>query len=170
MAGRKPKLTAAILEEASRGIRAGASVAVVFDALGIHRSTAFRWLALGEAARRCAQRRCRDEHHGPRGEVSYELFAIEIQKAIGQAGLRAAASVSAQFQKDPRFAERWLAKRYAEDFGPRADVRREERATEAPFVIQLVPSDRPQEEIDAFMREIPSPRQAEPPAVARTHE
>lgn len=123
MAGRPTTLTASISDEICRALRVGAALRIAADSLGIPVKTALGWLALGEEARACEQARCSDAHHGPRGgELTYAAFAEEMQRAKGQAGLRAAASMSARFQDDPHFAERWLAKQYPDDFGARAGM------------------------------------------------
>lgn len=133
------------MDELARALRAGASLRIAADGLGIPVKTVLHWVRLGEQARDCERRRCPDEHHGPRaGEVSYEKFAVEVQRATGQAGLRAVASVSAAFQRDPYVALKWLAKRYPADFGARAEVSTAvlDRGA-APLVITIEPSGAP---------------------------
>lgn len=138
-------------------MRAGASLSLAADSIGIPNKTALGWRYLGERACDCPIEACLDPHHGPPGDgLSYADFAEQVQRAKGYAGLRAMASVSTRFQSDPRYAERWLAKQYARDFGlrPGAEVDIATEPDRAPFVIQFIESNRPQEEIDEIGRAV----------------
>lgn len=164
MAGRPSSLTAARTEDIGRAVRGGASLRMAADLVGIPYKTVLGWRRLGEQARECEVEGCADPHHGPTGgEISYATFAEEVQKAEGQVTVRAVLSVTNRFD-DPKNGQWFLERRCPEFRRPsgRESERQEVERTRPPFVIQMIPSDRPQAEIDELMRDI-DPTPGSPP-------
>lgn len=147
------------MEAILRALRAGASLHIAADHLGIPYKTILGWLRRGEEARTCERRRCRDGHHGPKGgEVSYETFAVEVQKARGDAALRAVGSWTSAFTRDPYLAVRYLAKAYPDDFGARAELpKATPDAGTPPLVITVESSSAPPPEPPGMARPTGTP-------------
>lgn len=162
--GRPIKLTPQRADLICQRLRAGVPRIYAAESAGIHRDTFHRYMALGKAAQACQLEGCADEHHGPApeagGTLTYSDFADMVMVAEADAVVLAQGYVTKAMPRDPRNARWWLERRHPESFKERSEV----ETTGEPLVINLIPSDRPQEEIDELMREI-GPTEAPTPEV-----
>ena len=152
---RPTDLSAELADRICQSIRAGVPVIHAAEGNGVGRSTYFQWVALGKEADECGIAACADRHHGPVGDLCYAEFADMVMAARADAVRLAVGYVVKAMGRDPVNARWWLERMHPEIFKLRSEIeaKLDEQRHRPPLIIQVVPSDRPQEEIDELMRD-----------------